>query len=173
MALSTFVLLLLAASLGCVPSKPATLADKKLVHQSTLVPKDSQEPDHPALFDKTLERPSTVKWAETYQAALRAVHKPDGFIMLVFGARWSAPCQVLEREAFSDPEIVASLHKGIIVEADIDDPQVSKLSEKFGVQTIPHLEFLSPSGHSFGSIKGYLDVQAFKKSLKSVLKEHR
>ena len=166
-------MLVLAASLGCVPSQPTTIVDEKPVPQSTLVPKDSQGPDHPALFDKTLERPNTVTWADSYQAALRTVDKPDGFIVLVFGARWSAPCQVLEREAFSDPEVAGSLEKGIVVEVDIDDPQVSKWSEKFGVQTVPHLEFLSPSGHSFGSIKGYMDVQAFKKSLKSVLKGNR
>lgn len=114
---------------------------------------------------------SRFRQAKSIEDGLADAKKSSGYVVLVFEAAWSAPCQLLRKEVLSNPEIAETMSGAVIVSVDVDSESGRELRARHKVNSIPYLEFLDTNGHSFGAIAGYSDVTKFKKSLTPILQQ--
>ncbi|MCB1225956.1 MAG: thioredoxin family protein [Verrucomicrobiales bacterium] len=97
--------------------------------------------------------------------------KAEGLPMiLVFSAAWCPPCQTMKNEVYPSSEVEQYHDKFVWAYLDVDDPQNAAVSNHFGVNGIPHIQFLAADGSSLGQQVGAESAKDFARTLKSVLK---
>ncbi len=94
---------------------------------------------------------STIAWVSDYQQGLEAARRQDKRVLLYFTATWCPPCSRMKKVVWPDPRVDRLVSRFFIpVRGDLSDrnPQSpsSKLAERFGVEYIPTLIILDPTG---------------------------
>ncbi len=94
-------------------------------------------------------------------------HRP---VVIDFFAEWCPGCKEMDRKVFPDPEIKKQLSQVTALRVDatnIDDPQVSKIIDYFGVIGLPTVVFLDKNGQEVkeARIEGEESVRGFQRSL--------
>lgn len=107
------------------------------------------------------------KDSSTY--ALSAAKKSGKPIVMVFSAAWCGPCQSMKKEVYPSEAVKAYHDKFVWAYLDIDDASNEKAATKYGVSSIPHIEFLTPEGKEIDKQIGSNSPEAFAKTLASVL----
>jgi len=101
-------------------------------------------------------------------AAGKAEGKP---VILVFSASWCPPCQMMKKEVYPS-EAVKKLHdKFEWAYLDVDEEANGKTAAKYGVQGIPHIQFLSKDGKDLGNQVGGTSPEDFASTLEKILKK--
>jgi thioredoxin-related protein len=95
-----------------------------------------------------------VRWVTDLKAAQKEAARSKRPLLLDFRATWCAPCQAMERETFTDPTVKALLQRMVCVRIDVDEQPA--VAQSYGVQSIPRLVVLPPTGD-----KPLLDIQGF------------
>lgn len=123
----------------------------------------------PAAAEEGAARPLAATppgWLDNYDEALRRAKAENKLVMVNFtGSDWCGLCQALERQVFTTPEFHAWAEANV-VRLYIDLPQLRALPpaldkqnhalmQKFGIQGVPQIYFLTGSGEPLTSI-GYL-----------------
>jgi thioredoxin:protein disulfide reductase len=102
-------------------------------------------------------------------AQARAQGKP---VMIDFFAEWCAACKELDRDVYVAPAVVDEANRFLSVKVDgtneVDG--IEKLYERFGVQGLPTVAFISSRGEMLNDprITGYLEPDRFLKELRKV-----
>ena len=107
------------------------------------------------------------KDSSTY--ALSAAKKSGKPVVMVFSAAWCGPCQTMKKEVYPSAAVKAFHDKFIWAYLDIDDERNERVSKKFGVSSIPHIEFLDAEGKEIDKQIGSNSPEDFAKTLESVL----
>ena len=107
------------------------------------------------------------KDSSTY--ALSAAKKSGKPVVMVFSAAWCGPCQTMKKEVYPSAAVKAFHDKFIWAYLDIDDERNERVSKKFGVSSIPHIEFLNAEGKEIDKQIGSNSPEDFAKTLESVL----
>jgi len=107
------------------------------------------------------------KDSSTY--ALSAAKKSGKPVVMVFSAAWCGPCQTMKKEVYPSAAVKAFHDKFIWAYLDIDDERNERVSKKFGVSSIPHIEFLDAQGKEIDKQIGSNSPEDFAKTLESVL----
>lgn len=103
-------------------------------------------------------------------AKVEAKAKQSGKPMVVvFSAVWCPPCQAMKKEVYPSPEVAAMHDKFEWAYIDVDEESNAPAARKFGVQGIPHIEFLDKTGKSLGSQVGSTSPGDFVATLKKTL----
>ena len=90
-------------------------------------------------------------------------------VFLHFTAAWCYYCGVMDKEAFKDPAIIASLNENFIpIKVDYDKEE--NISRSYRVRGLPDTIFISEDGQIIGRRPGYIPPDQLKRILKSVLK---
>jgi thiol:disulfide interchange protein DsbD len=93
-------------------------------------------------------------------------------VMIDFGAEWCAACKELERETYVAPQVVreASRFVNIKVDATNQDDAIDKLYERFGIQGLPTVAFISSSGEILRDprVTGFVEPGRFVAELRKV-----
>lgn len=100
-------------------------------------------------------RPSKgpLKWLSNYATAV-ALSKQSGRPLLIdFAADWCQPCKLLEK-SFQAKEVAPYLRACVLLRVDVD--KASRLADRFGVSSIPHVVLRSAQGKTLGTFTGYL-----------------
>ena len=89
-----------------------------------------------------------VAWQSDPDSVLDAAAANDRPVMIDFTADWCAPCQELERETFSDEEVVELSERFELLQVDGTSPSaiLDELKVRFNVQGFPTVLFLRPDG---------------------------
>ncbi|MFC5455351.1 thioredoxin family protein [Prosthecobacter fluviatilis] len=99
-------------------------------------------------------------------SAAKASGKP---VVLIFSAAWCPPCQAMKHDVYPSAEVKAFHDKFVWAYLDIDDPRNEGVASKYGVNGIPHIEFLNAAGKEIGKQVGGVSTEDFAKTLESVL----
>lgn len=102
-------------------------------------------------------------------SAISAAKKSGKPVILVFSAAWCPPCQAMKHDVYPSAEVRALQDKFVWAYLDVDDPRNESAATKYGVNGIPHIEFLNASGKEIDKQIGGTSAEAFAKTLESVL----
>ncbi|HRC73827.1 MAG TPA: protein-disulfide reductase DsbD [Candidatus Competibacter sp.] len=93
--------------------------------------------------------------------------------LLDFYADWCVSCKEMERDTFSDPDVLATLATMVVLRADVtaNDAADRDLLKRFGVVGPPTLLFFGPDGRERRDhrVVGFIDAAAFNKQLQAML----
>jgi thioredoxin-related protein len=111
------------------------------------------------------------KFAHDFKTASAAAAKSGKPVILVFSAVWCPPCQMMKKEVYPS-EAVKKLHdKFEWAYLDVDEEANGKTAAKYGVQGIPHIQFLSKDGKDLGNQVGGTSPEDFASTLEKILKK--
>ena len=94
------------------------------------------------------------KFGTSYDAALATAKKEGKPVVLVFSASWCPPCQSMKKNVYPSAEVKPMHDKFVWAYLDVDVEANAKAAEKFGVQGIPHIQFLSSEGKDVDKLVG-------------------
>jgi thiol:disulfide interchange protein DsbD len=117
------------------------------------------------------QRPSAdLQWVP--ESAGREMAQAERKPMIVdFGAAWCGACNELKSRTFSDAAVrsEASRFVAIAVDAtDDDDPQTTKVKDKYGVVGLPTVVLLDSQGHERKRFAEFVPPDKFLDALKSI-----
>ena len=102
-----------------------------------------------------------------------ALAKAEGRPVLIdFFADWCAACKELDRETYPAPEVVSQAAEGRFLNIKIDatnsEDALDALLERFGVEGLPTVAFVSPQGEVLTKprITGFLKPSPFVEQMK-------
>jgi thioredoxin-related protein len=102
-------------------------------------------------------------------SALKAAEKEGKPVVMVFSASWCPPCQAMKNDVYPSDAVKAYHDKFVWAYLDVDEASNEKISQKFGVQGIPHIQFLDSAGNPITNQVGGTTPEEFAKALADVL----
>ena len=103
-----------------------------------------------------------LEWFDgPFSNAVGQARQNDQWVMVYFWRDGSEYCSQLWQETLTRPEAAAALDDHLLVSAAHGDGRTAALYERFGVQTLPSLVFVSPEGQVEDGIFGFIDVNGF------------
>jgi thioredoxin-related protein len=111
------------------------------------------------------------KFEHSFKAVSTAAAKSGKPVILVFSAVWCPPCQAMKKEVYPSDAVKAFHDKFEWAYLDVDEESNSKTAAKYGVQGIPHIQFLSKDGKDLGNQVGSTSPEDFASTLEKILKK--
>jgi thioredoxin-related protein len=111
------------------------------------------------------------KFGTDYKAALAQAKKENKPAILVFSAAWCPPCQTMKNTVYPSKEVTPLHDKFVWAYLDFDVEANATAGGKYGVQGIPHIEFIGADGKSLGNQVGSTTPDDFVGTLNKVLKK--
>ena len=102
-------------------------------------------------------------------AALSQARTSGKPAVLVFSASWCPPCQQMKKEVYPSAEVTALRSDFVWAYLDLDEPANRPIAQRFGVQGIPHIQFVSADGRPLGKQVGAISAPEFAAELKDLL----
>jgi tetratricopeptide (TPR) repeat protein len=132
------IVLILTLSVGCARGKP---------HAS-----ESGEPEEPGFVGGQTPR---VEWVRYYEALGLASKTRHNLLMLFFVKDSCPPCEMMEKQAFSDPAVIKALSDVVAVKirGDVEIQMV----RRFDVRTFPMVIFAEATGGEIDRKAGHRD----------------
>jgi thiol:disulfide interchange protein DsbD len=117
----------------------------------------------------TFKRIKTVEDLDRELAAAKGMP-----VMLDFYAKWCVSCQEMERDTFSDPAVITTLKRFVLLQADVtdNDAQDRALMEgRFGIPGPPAILFFGRDGQELRGYRvvGFESPETFLKHLRRAL----
>ncbi len=111
------------------------------------------------------------KFGTDYNAALETAKKEGKPAILVFSASWCGPCQTMKKTVYPSKEVAALHDKFVWAYLDTDLEANGAAAKKYGVEGIPHIQFLDSEGKDLGNQMGTAPAAEFAGILEKVLKK--
>jgi thioredoxin 1 len=111
------------------------------------------------------------KFVDSYRKVLSDAKKSGKPIVVVFSATWCPPCQAMKHDVYPSPAVQALQDKFEWAYLDVDDHSNDKAAKEFGVNGIPHVQFLASDGKAIDKQVGSSSAASFAKTLEGVLKK--
>jgi thiol:disulfide interchange protein len=108
------------------------------------------------------------KFETKYKSALAEAKKSGKPLLVVFSATWCGPCQANKKNVYPSEAVQPYHDKFVWVYLDVDEAANKKVAEEFGVNGIPHIQFLDKSGKSLDKLVGGSKPEAFAKKLEEI-----
>jgi thiol:disulfide interchange protein DsbD len=116
----------------------------------------------------------TEKILTSFDAALEKARAEGRPVMIDFFAEWCAACKELDRFTYVSPEVVGQAESSRFLNIKVDGTQeqedITALYERFGVQGLPTVAFISSTGDVLTDprVTGFLEPHQFLMELKKV-----
>ncbi len=102
-------------------------------------------------------------------SAMSAAKKSGKPVILVFSAAWCPPCQTMKHDVYPSDAVKPFQDKFVWAYLDVDDERNESAASKYGVNGIPHIEFLNADGKEIDKQVGGTSPADFARTLESVL----
>ena len=93
-------------------------------------------------------------------------------MLIDFFADWCAACKELDRETYPAPEVITEAGRffNIKIDATNSEDAIDVLMDRFGVQGLPTVAFVSSGGEILKNprVTGFLEPRPFAEELKKV-----
>ncbi|WP_257458253.1 protein-disulfide reductase DsbD family protein [Archangium lipolyticum] len=110
--------------------------------------------------------------SESFEQVLARAKSEGRPVMIDFFAEWCAACKELDRETYPAIEVIEEAGRFINVKVDAtqSDDALDALMERFGVEGLPTVAFISSNGELLRDprVTGFLDPRAFVVQMKKV-----
>ncbi|UCD65139.1 MAG: thioredoxin family protein [Candidatus Zixiibacteriota bacterium] len=119
---------------------------------------------------------AVIEW-QAYDAGLSEAKEENKHVFIGFTARWCYYCRKMDREVFTDPQVIELVNKDFVPvrvdgdskrELDIDGYKITEKNltvGEFGVRNFPTFWFLKPDGTKLGALVGYRPAEEMLKAL--------
>lgn len=94
-----------------------------------------------------------IDWYEDYGKLLKAARAEDRIILIDFYTAWCTFCKTLDKESFTDPEIVALASDFACAKLDADVQKAA--ASRYSPEGYPTLIFATPRGEEILRVSGY------------------
>jgi thioredoxin-like negative regulator of GroEL len=121
-------------------------------------------------FGGSPAKPGAVKWEHRLEDALKKAKASGKPVMIDFWAEWCGWCHRLDQTTYVDPE-VTKMVAGDFIALKIDTEagkRSADIATKYGVQSLPTIAFISPSGRPIDRVSGYQGPGPFPRTLETV-----
>jgi len=111
-----------------------------------------------------------VKWVRQWDVALKRAQQTKKPLLVDFWAEWCGWCHRLDQTTYVDPE-VTKMVAGDFIALKIDTEagkRSADIATKYGVQSLPTIAFISPSGRPIDRVSGYQGPGPFPRTLETV-----
>jgi len=113
------------------------------------------------------ESAGSINWLFSLDEGLKAATTSGKPVMIDFYADWCGWCKKLDKDVYTDPEVIKAAKNFVAVKVNSDVNQ--KDAQKYGVTGLPTIVFLKPNGDIAQTIVGYRPSQEFLKVMNEVL----
>ena len=115
-----------------------------------------------------------IKWGNNLDSAFTLASNSNKFIMIDFMAEWCPPCKEMDKNTFSNTNIIKKSNEFIPVRIDVDKQQniaeeYNGNARKYGGIGIPNILFLDKEKKIIRHIVGFHDVDQLMGIMDSVL----
>jgi len=115
-------------------------------------------------------KPAAIRWEHRLEDALKKAKSSGKPVMIDFWAEWCGWCHRLDQTTYVDPE-VTKMVAGDFIALKIDTEagkRSADIATKYGVQSLPTIAFISPSGRPIDRVSGYQGPGPFPRTLETV-----
>jgi thioredoxin:protein disulfide reductase len=109
---------------------------------------------------------------ESFEEMLARARSEGRPVMIDFFAEWCAACKELDRETYPAPEVIEEAERFVNVKIDAThgDDALDALMERFGVEGLPTVAFVSSTGEILPKprVTGFLAPRPFLEVMKTV-----
>jgi len=117
---------------------------------------------------------SKIEWISYNQSVIAEATEEKRAVVLEFYADWCAPCRIMERDVFTDPEVIKLSRNFVTVRADLTraQPFHDQLMDRYQIRGIPAVVFINSEGEEIERLRiiGLVDRAQFADRLKEFLK---
>jgi tetratricopeptide (TPR) repeat protein len=108
-----------------------------------------------------------IQWENTLEAALAKAKASDKPVLVDFWAEWCHWCHEQDRTTYVDPEVV-KLSRGFVAVKVNSEGKSSEIRAaiKYGVESLPTIAFLAPSGRLLFRAEGFQKAPHFAEILR-------
>ncbi len=110
--------------------------------------------------------------SESFDQVLTRAKNEGRPVLIDFFAEWCAACKELDRETYPAPEVIEESERFISVKIDATngDDALDALMERFAVQGLPTVAFVSSTGEVLSKprVTGFLEPRLFLEEMKKV-----
>jgi thiol:disulfide interchange protein len=106
----------------------------------------------------------SIAWlqADNLDMVLAEARKSGKPVFLEFYATWCGPCKLMERNVFSQPEVINQLNQDFIsFHVDVDAVKGKPIAQRYGIRGMPTVVFTDTRGEEIGRALGLLSVRDF------------
>ena len=115
----------------------------------------------------TADAATGIRWYTDLAEASGAAQKADLPMFIDFWADWCAACKVMDKDVYTDPEVIRSFEERIIgVRIHFDLQQ--ELARRYKVPALPFLLFTTSHGTPLIEHRGYLDAKTLTAAVKAM-----
>ena len=110
-----------------------------------------------------------IQW-HTYHDGMARGKFENKRVFIHFWAEWCAACKTMEKNTFSDPDVIAALNENFIPVKVNADREVTTAG-MYRVQALPDNWFIATDGEIIGNRPGYIPPDLLKNILKIILSD--
>ena len=115
-----------------------------------------------------------IEWIPYDQSVIAQAVEEKRPVILEFYADWCAPCRIMERDVFTDPEVTKLSRNFVTVRADLTraQPFHDQLMDRYQIRGIPLVVFINSEGKEVERLRivGLVDRAQFVERLKEFLR---
>ena len=109
-----------------------------------------------------------IRWEKPFEAALRRAKSEGKPMMVDFWADWCSWCQRLDQTTYVDPRVVKLSADFVTVKVNTEGgPREAAVADRYNVDSLPTIMFLSPAGHPILRLSGYQGPGQFPETMET------
>jgi thioredoxin-like negative regulator of GroEL len=111
-----------------------------------------------------------IRWAKNYESGLAEAKKSNKPIFVDIYADWCAWCHELDKQVYTNEDFIRFMNGFVAIKVNAEEePEGTRLAEKFSVEAFPTLLVLDSLGNPTNRIEGYLDATDLINEINSMM----
>jgi protein disulfide-isomerase len=103
-----------------------------------------------------------IAWADDFTVAQQQAVESDKPIILFFTGTWCSPCRIMERQVWSDDEVMSTVNAAFIpVTIDVDNPDAAETLGRYWDGVTPTTIITDANGHVLRQKQGRMGKVEF------------
>lgn len=114
---------------------------------------------------------SRLDWEKSWDSAFSRAKSEDKPVLVSFEAEWCVWCKKLDSTTYRDTAVMSLIADSLVpLTLDVDGSGEA-LSNRYGVESLPTVLVVSPTGEEVGRINGYLPPGRFAEVVRGILQQ--